>query len=188
MARHFEVVGQDVMGDVMGYEDEYGDMVVSGPRSMGRGKRNMVQVVQPAWRRNQMAPGVQVPDEGVIPLPLVGEGGTNIFTATTQQIIFRGDLQKPFRAERMLVSVVRTGATAIGRVLGQIFVGTDLQQADINGIDIEQLGDPGAFGVRLTMAGAVPGIAIRLACRLSSPLTAADTIQCNIQMLGRAVF
>lgn len=184
--RQFQVVGRDgsVMGDVMGYDDDEGDdIIVSGPR---RGSK--IKVMKPSWRGGQLAPGVQTPDEGLIPLPLRGEGGTNTFTAAVQTIIFAGAIQKPFRGERILVSVVRTGASATGRILALMFIGTDLQQADINGVDVEQLGNPNAFGVRLTMSPAQPGVLIRLSCTLSTPLAGADTIQANMQILGRAVF
>ena len=209
----FEVIGEDegdeiegdVMGDVMGYEgpmggyegsaivgyDEYDrPLVVGAPRHRGRRvvrARHQVLVRKPGWRMSQVAPGVIAPDQGMLPLPMAGTGGTNTFTSVINAITFQGSLQKPYRGERLLVSVVRTGVTATGRLLGQIFVGTDLQQADIPPLDIEQLGDPTAFGVRLTMKAAQPGVFIRILVNLSIPLTAPDTIQTSIQMLGRIV-
>ena len=202
--RHFEVVGQDedvegdVMGDVMGYEgamndeeggaqvvgyDDYGyPIVVGAPRRRRRG-RSMVSVQRPNWRNGQLAPGVIAPDQGLLPLPM----GNFTFTATAQTFTFAGQMQKPFRGERWLVTTVRTGATAVGRLLSQPFVGTDLALADINPIDIEQIGALNAFGVRLTMKPAQPGVFIRLVTSLSSALAGTDTIFTSIQLLGRIV-
>jgi len=181
--RTFEVIGDDIDGaEIMGYDEIVG---VDAP-APSRGGRLLRLPNRPDWRR-QLAPGVIQPDEGMIPLPLVGTGGTNTFTATLPTITFQGSLQKPFRAERILVSTVRTGATAVGRLLTLPFVGTDLQLADINGIDIELIGQAGAFGTRTTMKQAEPGVLIRFQVTLSSALTAPDTIQAQLMILGRVV-
>ncbi len=186
--RQFQVVG-DVMGDVMG-EDEDGNLIVAGPRSRvlpGRSGGGVVRVNAPSWRSGQLAPGVQAPDEGVFPIALRGEGGVDTFTAARQSIVFSTIPQKPFRLERLLVTVVRTGTTATGRVLGKIFSGTDLQQASIQDLDLESLGQPNAFGVRLTGKPAQPGVELSVVTRLSSALAGTDTIFFNIQILGRVV-
>jgi hypothetical protein len=205
--RHFEVVGDDddvegdVMGDVMGYDgpgpgddeggaqvvgyDDYGYPIVVGApkRRVRRRGRSLVSVHRPNWRNGQLAPGVIAPDQGLLPLPM----GNFTFTATAQTNTFSGQIQKPFRGERWLVTTVRTGASAVGRLLGQPFVGTDLALLDINPIDIEQIGAGNAFGVRLTMKPAQPGVFIRLVTTLSSALAGTDTIFASIQLLGRNV-
>jgi hypothetical protein len=184
----FEVVG-DVMGDydeeidgeddeiegasVVGYEDD-GTPIVVGARKRKK-RRSAVLVKKPSWRRSTLAPGVIAPDQGLLPLPLNGAGGTNTFTATVPSITFQGQLQKPFRGERLLVSVVRTGTS------------TDLQQLDVGGFDIEQVGNPQAFGVRLTMKPSQPGVFTRLVVTLNAPLTGTDTIATTVTVLGRLV-
>jgi hypothetical protein len=209
MTRHFEVIGEDddgegvegdVMGDVMGYAGPMGDYegeaavvgyddegypVVVGKRARPRPRRRrpMVQLARPGWRSGQLAPGVIAPDQGLLPLPM----GNFTFTLATQTFTFQGQIQKPFRGERLLVTTVRTGASAVGRILGQMFVGSDLAQLDVPPVDIEQIGDPGAFGVRLTMKPAQPGVFIRIVCALSSPLAGADTIFASVQLLGRNI-
>lgn len=188
-------------GDVMGEEDngEVDGMAVVGydddgtPLVVGRAKHRPVQHRRgtygrkPMWRESQMAPGVIAPDEGMLPLPLTGSGGTNTFVAGLTTITFQGQLQKPFRGERLLVSTVRTGASAVGRLISQLFVGTDLQQLDVQGFDAEQVGTPQAFGVRLTMKPAQPGVFIRLVTTLNAALSGTDTIVTTITVLGRAV-
>lgn len=202
MARHFDVVGQededvagDVMGDVMGdfsdsYEgsaqvvgyDSHGYPVVVGARGRRPGPR--VQLVKPGWRRSQLAPGVIAPDQGLLPLPM----GNFTYVLAAQINTFQGQVQKPFRGERWLISVVRTGASAVGRILAQLFVGTDLAQLDVQQVDLEQLARPDAFGVRTTLKPAQPGVFIRAVTSLSSPLAGTDTIFASLQLLGRNVW
>lgn len=180
-----EAVYGDVMGDVMG--DANFD-VVGRAHPHHRAARHMAIPPRPQWR-NQLAPGVTQPDEGMVPLPLQPSAGTTpgLFSATVTTMTFQGQLQKPYRAERLLVSVVRTGATATGRLLGQLFVGTDLQQAEINGWDVELVGQAGAFGTRLTAKQAEPGVFIRLVITLSNNPTGTDTIFSSMMFLGRVI-
>lgn len=191
-----EEVGEDIMGDIMGddfevvgYDDDGDPIIVSGKKKRRRKKRRggggMVAVNRASWRDGQLAPGVQKPQTGLLPLPMNGAGGTNTFSASVTSITFQGVMQKPFRGERFLVSVVRTGTSAVGRIIGQVFVGTDLQQADLAGFDMELVGSAQAFGVRLTMTAAQPGVWIRVPCVLSSALSGSDTIFVSMLLLGQ---
>jgi len=194
----YDEYGNEVEGDVMGagmvttgmevvgYEDD-GSAVYGARRPLPRRGVSRIAVQRPNWRATTLAPGVIAPDQGLLPLPMTGRTGTNTFTAALPTITFQGQIQKPFRGERLLVSTVRTGATAVGRLIGQLFVGTDLQQLDIDGFDLEQVGTPNAFGVRLTMKPAQPGVFIRLVTTLNSVLTGTDTIATTITLLGRLV-
>lgn len=210
----FEVVGDEIMGEeIMGaygmnpymghpmmgamMHPAYGGGMMhpygggySHP-NMGRGMyqqrgRSMQLPPKPGWR-SQLAPGVIQPDEGLLPLALTGTGGNNTFSATVNQIIFQGSLQKPFRGERVLVTTVRTGTSSTGRLLTLPFVGTDLQLADVTPIDIEQLGSPQSFGTRLTMHAAEPGVLFRMSIALSTALAGTDTIAAQITVLGRVI-
>lgn len=187
---HGDVMGDvdgDIMGDLDGDYDMHGEDVIGARRRRaGRGNRALAIPPKPGWRK-QLAPGVIQPDEGMVPLPLAPQANGGTFTTAIPQITFQGQLQKPFRAERLLVSVVRTGPTATGRLLSQLFVGTDLQQAEIAGWDIELIGQATAFGTRLTSKAAEPGVLIRVVSTLSSGLTAPDTIFASVMFLGRVV-
>lgn len=193
----------DVLGDVLGYSGPMGDyeadadavygygddgypLIVGAAKRRKRKRRggHLVRVKKPRWRRSQLAPGVIAPDQGLLPLPMAGNP-SNTFTATLNNITFEGQLQKPFRGERLLVSVTRTGTSATGRLLAQLFVGTDLNQLDVPQFDAEQVGDPTAFGVRLAMKPAQPGVFIRLVTSLSTALTSTDTIVAYVTILGR---
>jgi hypothetical protein len=189
MGNQMAVVGDD--GEIVGYingDDIDGDDGVDGEvMGLRRSRGRMMRIPRkPQWRR-QLAPGVIQPDEGMVPLPLSALTNGGVFTATVTQIIFQGQLQKPFRGERLLVSTVRTGASSTGRLLGQIFNGTDLQQADINAFDLELVGQATAFGTRLTTKAAEPGVLNRIICTLSAGLTGTDTVQANMFWLGRII-
>lgn len=207
--RQFEVVGSgyddedvsgDVMGDVMGYGGPYGNFqggasvvgydddgypIVVGKAAPPRARRRhpQVRLTKPGWRDGQLAPGVIAPDEGLLTLPM----GSVTFALATQTFTFQGQVQKPFRGERLLVTTVRTGTTAVGRIMGQIFVGSDLAALDVPPVDIEQLGQPTAFGVRMAMKPAQPGVFIRIVCTLSTALTGTDTIFATVQLLGKNI-
>jgi hypothetical protein len=171
--------GSPIVGEVMG-DDEVG-------RHHGRHHhRHMALPPKPGWRA-QLAPGVIQPDEGMVPLPMTPLAGGGTFTAALPGITWQGQLQKPFRPERLLVSVVRTGASAVGRLLGQSFIGTDLGQADIAPWDIELVGQATSFGTRLTNKAAEPGVLVRMQVSLSSVLAGADTIFASLMWLGRVV-
>src|SRR5512144_684874 len=148
MGRRFEVVGRDVMGQddgldgadvmgsvaaqVVGYTDDGYPIVVGARR---RGNHPTIQLTRPDWRNGQVAPGVIAPDEGLETLPM----GNFTYTASAQVNTFSGQVQKPFRGERWLIRVVRTGASAVGVILAQLFAGTDLAQLDVAAIDLESL-------------------------------------------------
>lgn len=190
----YEVIGEDgnvyelsgdVLGSVLGEDDDDDEGYVGSAVKRRHMKR--VNVEEASWRRRQLAPGVQAPDQGMYPLALEPSNGTGIFGVGVPEITFRGQLQKPFRGERLLVRVVRTGTTATGTLLGQLFVGTDLQAASIRGVNIENIGRVDGFGVRLTMVPAQPGVLISLIVRPTVIPTTTDTIAVDVEILGRIV-
>lgn len=177
----------DINGDVMGDMDG-DDVQIVGVKRGRDGKRRMIALpAKPNWRKGQLAPGVQTPGEVYWPLSLQASNGSGVFSATAQSLVFTGQLQKPFRGRRLLVSTVRTGASAVGRLVSQLFVGTDLQGAELGGWDAELLGQATAIDTSMTMMQADPGVLIRLQVTLSSALAGADTIFANITILGNVV-
>jgi hypothetical protein len=178
-----EIYDTDLSGDVMG------DVMGVGKARAPKGGHRLARIPnRPNWR-NQLAPGVIQPDEGMVPLPLVGQSGSpaGTFNSGISTITFQGQLQKPYRPERLLASTVRTGTSAVGRLLGVLYVGTDLQQAEINGWDVELIGAATAFGTRLTCKAAEPGVFVRLVVTLSAALSGTDTIYANLTWLGRVI-
>jgi hypothetical protein len=186
---NFEVIG-DVLGDVMGDVDGDLDGDVDGDEVVGaitKQGRVLRLANKAGWRKSQLAPGVVAPGEGLVPLPMTPQQNNGTFTSLVTSITWQGQLQKPFRSERLLVRSIRTGATSVGALLGQIFVGTDLQQAEISGMDLELVGANTAFGTRLTLIQAPPGVLVRIPVVLSSGLTAPDTVFASMMFLGRVV-
>jgi hypothetical protein len=194
----FQVVGYDDGGEPV-YKpvgSVMGDSVLgAAPHALARhhghhhGGRHMQLPQKPDWRHGELAHGVNTPDTGMFPLPMGGTGGTNTFTDTISSITFQGSLQKPYRAERLIFIVTRIGTTATNlRVQGQIFVGTDLQQGELGLLDLESLGAVTAFGTRLTLSPANPGVFVRLQCQLvGGALTGTDTILVNTYFLGQVI-
>ncbi len=202
----YQPVAGSVMGSVMGEygmvpygggygvygeseEEVVGRAIAKHRAKHGRPHRAIVPPPKPAWRQGDLAHGVQQPDEGLLPMPLNGAGGTNVFTATVGNITFESQVQKPYRAERMVFIVTRSGTSAANlRAQGQIFVGTDLQQGELGLLDFESLGAPTAFGFRLSLTPASPGVFLRLQTQLvGGALTGTDTIAINCYFLGRVI-
>jgi len=199
-----DVLGYDVLGDMDGdvLGDLEGEEVVGIIKAKPGGGHRVQRVVarkpagaalrlpaKPAWRKEQLAPGINMPGEGNVPLPMAGQAGTppGRFDATINQITFQGQLQKPFQPKRLLVSSVRTGATSVGRLLGVLYVGTDLQQAEIAGWDIELIGQAQSFDTTLTCQPAEPGVMVRMVVNLSQPLVGPDTIFASMMFLGNVM-
>lgn len=190
MSQMFEVIGQDGSRTYVSGEDIMGAVLGHG---YGVGAAQLapanptVQLHRAEWRDRQLAPGVQAPDQGMVPLGLSPDIANGVFALGVTQIVFTGRMQKPFRGERIMARVVRTGASATGTLLSQIFVGTDLQQASIRGINIENVGDVNGFGVRMTMSPAQPGVDLTIVTTPTVALAGTDTITLDIEIMGRIV-
>lgn len=145
---------------------------------------------KPSWRGRELAPGVNEPGEGVVPLPLtpVNAGGVWSVATTTGTITFQGQLQKPFKSKRLLATTQRVGASATALVLGQIFVGVDLNQATIQPADLEALGAPTAFDTGMSLMQAPPGVILQIIATLGgTPPTGTDSIFASLMFLGHII-
>jgi hypothetical protein len=181
MTQHFEVVGDEIYGDVMG--EILG--VEAAPAPMQR----VAIARKPGWRHGQWAPGVNAPQEGQVPLQMTPSLNNGVFTSAVTSITFTGRLQKPYRAERLIVTSSPIGTSAQGlQLLGQIFVGVDLQQATTQPVNLTALGANTAFGVRMTLQQAPPGVEISMTTSLfpASP-AGTDVMGITILWLGRIV-
>lgn len=181
----------DTEGDVMGDETE-GDYQTVGARRRGRGRpgqrRQLALPPKPGWR-NQLAPGVPMPGEGLQPLPLRPNLNNGVFTAGVTAIQFTARPQAPFHPERLLASVRRTGTAAAGNIIAaqNLFVGRDLQLVELGEFDVEFF-SPTAFGVRLQLDAAQPGVLISIDCiAIGATLTTTDTLAVSLMFLGRSI-
>ncbi len=122
----YEDVEGEMLGEMLGI-DTMGDDDLDGMDTVGMSRRarkalalrrrrahhrGFHLMAKPNWRMGQIAPGVQAPREGLEPLPLVADNGTGTFVAGTSTLNFRARPQRPFRPERLLAQVFRTGASA----------------------------------------------------------------------------
>lgn len=161
---------------------------------MGDGKMALHVDAAPKWRGRQLAAGVNAPGEGVVPLPLnainnAGPGGTGVWTGGFgSQITFQGQIQKPYKAKRLLATTQRVGTTASALTLGQIFVGVDLNQAQLFSVDLEALGAPTAFDTGMSLMQAPPGVIISILAILGGTAPAGtDSITLALAFLGHII-
>lgn len=187
-------INMSVLGAVLGELDELDGSTLGAVEAAvskaiaKRGGGASIHLKKPSWRHGELAPGVNAPQSGQVPLPLLPLNAGGIFAAGVTAITYEGKLQKPYRAERLMASTVRTGATATARCVGQIFVGVDLNQAQLQSIDLEALGAPTAFDTRMQLMQAPPGVAISiLASLFGAAPGGADTIALTMFFLGEVV-
>jgi hypothetical protein len=142
------------------------------------------------WRP-MMAPGSPPLGEGHVPMPLTAEtfggawtasGGTGAPPGTL--ITFSARPQKPYKAARLIASGTKSGTTAIGRLIAQIFVGTSLQQAELGFFDLESIGAATAFDTWVSLHQAEPGVWIRVQGQLTAYPTGTDFETYVITALG----
>jgi hypothetical protein len=74
--------------------------------------------------------------------------------------------------------------TANGTPLGQIFVGTDLQQAELGFIDLATIGAGGSFDTWVSLKQAEPGVWIRIQVTLTTYPVAPDALMVNLTGIG----
>ena len=183
----------DVLGQILGdLADEGidGDVLGAVKKAIVKASHGgaNVHVNKPSWRDGQLAPGVEAPGEGYVPVGLVPQAGGGTFLAALQAIDFVGRNQKPYQARRLLVATVRTGATAVGRLLAKMFVGTDLMMGTLQAIDIELLGAATAFDTVMHFMQAPPGVEITVSVAIAgTALANADTIFASLQFLGHII-
>jgi len=173
-------------GYVVGVDPATGAPVTSVPVHPAAGP----QIVSPPWRP-MMAPGSPPLGEGHVPLPLNPENfggswgntaGGGAAAGTT--ITFSARPQKPFKMTRLLIAGTKVGASAVGRLIGQMFVGTDLQQGELGNLDLETLGAGGSFDTWVSFKQAEPGVWIRVQGTLTAFPTGTDFETYTITAIG----
>jgi hypothetical protein len=97
-----------------------------------------------------------------------GAGATPAGALAGSSITFSARPQKPFKCARLIVKGTKVGASAVGNLIGQMFVGTDLQQGEIGNVDLESIGAATAFDTWLSLKQAEPGVWIRVQATLTA--------------------
>jgi hypothetical protein len=148
-------------------------------------------VHSPPWRP-MMAPGSPPLGEGHVPMPMNpetfggtwGAGATPAGAPAGTTITFSARPQKPFKTSRLLIRPTKVGATALGNLVGQLFVGTDLQQGELGNLDLESLGAANAFDTWVSLKQAEPGVWIRVQATLTAFPTGTDFETYTVSAIG----
>jgi hypothetical protein len=185
-------VGYVAGGYVAGEEEVEGAEEHEVPVPVVGRRRHRGPVGHSAPWRPMVAPGSPPIGEGHVPLPLNAETFNGVWgsggATSAASITFSARPQKPFKMTRLLVGKSGTsGGIAIAHLVGQAFVGTDLQQGEVGNIDLENLGAPTAFDTWMSFKQAEPGVWIRcIAQLLGAPtfVTTTDFVQYNITAIG----
>ncbi len=192
----------DVEGDydIEGDDDVEGDEIVGLVKQNPRtGRRMIVRArpkpkgpalqlpAKPGWRKRGIGPGVSAPADDRLIVPLTPQTAGGLFAAAVNNIIYNGRPQKPFQGTRLLVKVVRTGASATGALLGQMFAGSDLQQGALGRFDVESIGSATAFDTGISMTPVEPGVDINLDVLITPAPAAADTVLLTMFLLGNII-
>lgn len=183
----------DVDGDLDGDVDGY--VMGDGPAVVGRRRRRALYLPPaPGWRHREAAPGVPLPGQGMELLPLTPDLAAGAFSVANLGAIitFSARPQRPFRPERFLVTVKRfpDAVAGIPQQIAEsdgIFVGTTLSQLTNGRFDIENF-DKTAFGVRMQLVPAAPGIDLKISVALAGPaLTGTQSIIVSMLFMGRSI-
>jgi hypothetical protein len=183
-----ELDGDDVLGDdVLGME-LVGAVGAAKAKKIKKAiqKSTMRKVARakPRWR-NHLAPGVPVPDYGVFPVPLTPLTNGGVFTAAVANIVYQTVIQVPFRGERLLIDIARTGGAGT-QILAQngVFVGIRPQTGVLGNLNLANY-QRDSFGVRFVMQPAEQGAELKMFVFTNPVLTGTDTIAVSVEILGR---
>lgn len=191
------VCHMDMMGDVLGDDELDGDELdgddddvsgdVLGMALVGAARKLAKRHgrKKPRWR-NRLAPGVPVPDYGVFPVPLTPLTASGVFSSAVANITYSTIAQVPFRGERLLSRVARSGAAGVN-VFAQngVFIGIRPQIGVLGAINLENY-DSTAFGVRMVMQAAEQGAQLQVFAFINPAITSTvDTLALSIEILGR---
>jgi len=144
----------------------------------------------PPWRP-MVAPGSPPLGEGHVPMPMNPEtfggswGNTTGGGAPAGTVItFSARPQKPFKCARLLIRGTKSGASAVGNLIGQTYIGTDLQQGEVGNIDLESLGAANAFDTWVSFKQAEPGVWMRVLATLTAFPTGTDFETYTVTAIG----
>lgn len=114
--------------------------------------------------------------------------GSSSFTATSGSIIaLQAQPQRPFKGQRLVIDLTRTGATATGLVtITRLDVGTANQLVSSGALSASAFAAT-AFDVNLQLDPATPGILITVQFANSVVPTAPDRIDFSATLFGTAI-
>lgn len=155
----------------------------AGPSGMGRPLAGPTP-----WRDAQLAAGVQAPTEQMLIVGFTPEDGIPTFLpAGVTSKSFLCKPQKPFRGERLIITLLRSaGASTVPVNVTQLLVGSDNQIVGFGQIPAETFSG-NFFGVRLAMTASQPGVELRVVFTLGAAVPAGESIGVQVTQIGRAI-
>jgi hypothetical protein len=138
----------------------------------------------PARRLIPRVPGVPMPGARLQPLGF----GSSAFTVASGTVLsLTATPQRPFKGQRLVVDITRTGATATGLItITRLDVGTANQLVSSGPLAAAAFAAT-AFDVNLELDPATPGILIVVQLAISVAPAAADRVDFAAVMFGTAV-
>jgi hypothetical protein len=129
-------------------------------------------------------PGVPAPGARLQPLGL----GSTAFTSTSGTLLqLVAQPQRPFKGQRMILDITRTGTTSTGLVtVSRLDVGTQNQMVGTGAISAAAFG-AGAFDANVFLDPATPGVNITVQLNISSAPTTTDRVDIGGTIFGTAI-
>jgi hypothetical protein len=160
-----------------------------GRRGRGRGRSAASRGMQrrggvPARRLIPRVPGVPMPGARLQPLGF----GSSAFTVASGTVLsLTASPQRPFKGQRLVVDITRTGASATGLItITRLDVGTANQLVSSGPLAAAAFAAT-AFDVNLELDPATPGILIVVQLAISVAPAGADRVDFAAVMFGTAV-
>lgn len=140
----------------------------------------------PSWfTKTSKIPGASGADQLMSPLGL----GAGTLSNVLNSVILTAKPQRPFRGERLLISLARSsGASVVPVRVSEFKIGENSQLVGAGLLPAEAF-DPAAFGVRLAMSASAPGIDIVLRLETDQgAVPAGESISVTAAIIGRALW
>lgn len=138
----------------------------------------------PGRRLIPRVPGVPMPGARLQPL---GFGASAFLAASGLILTLQAQPQRPFKGQRLVVDITRTGATATGLVtVTRLDIGTTNQLVSSGALAAAAFAAT-AFDVNLQLDPATPGIIITVQFAISVAPGAADRVDFSATMFGTAI-
>lgn len=140
----------------------------------------------PSWfKKASKIPGASGADQLMSPLGL----GAGTLSNVNPIVTLTAQPQRPFRGERLVISLARSiGAAVVPVRVSEFKIGENSQLVGAGALPAETF-DPASFGVRLAMSPSAPGILINLRVETDTgAVPAGESIAVTAAIIGRALW
>jgi hypothetical protein len=190
-ARYFDELGNVVdvgtleLADYVGAARRGGNYAPRpSPQAQYAQQQQMRGRMVPASMLIPQIPGVPAPGARLQPLGL----GATAFTAASGTLLqLQASPQRPFKGQRLIIDLTRTGATSTGLVtVTRLDVGTSNQLVGSGGISASAF-QPTSFDANVSLDPATPGVNITLQLSISAAPGGADRVDIGGTIIGTTV-